>query len=156
MNFSAASRCVRGLDRLLRETQPEKFQKPAKAPAALSDSVGLVIAVCAFIPVAAMMIAGYGWQHATLAALLGFIIGIVLVDMENWLRKPPHQAALFLTCAAILAHAVIMKTEHGLSDGMYLWLASGLLAGGAIAALATARSRPGKTPDTTLPQQARG
>jgi predicted Ser/Thr protein kinase len=154
MDRSTANRCVRGLDRHLRDVHAEKFEKAGRAPAALTDYVGAVIAVCAFIPVAAMFLAGQGWQHATLAALLGLILGIAIMDMENWLRQPWHHAVMFLTCAAVLARAVILKVEHELPDDLYLWLASGILAGGVIVAAAT-RGRPGAAHDPVESRVAR-
>lgn len=142
MDLTTATRCVNGLVRHLREAHPGKFRDAIRGPVAVSIYLSTMIAVCAVVPVIAFVLSPSSWQHATLATLLGIFLGITLMDMENWLRKPLHQAALFLTCVVLLARAVLIKTELGLPDNIYFWLSGGILAGAGIVAAA---ARSGRT-----------
>lgn len=144
MDLSTATLCVTGLTKHLRETYPTKFRDAKRGPIAVSIYLSAMIAVCAIVPVIAFMLAPATWQQATLASLLGIFLGITLMDMENWVRKPLHQAVLFLTCAVFLGRAVLIKLELNLSDNLYLWLSAGIMAGAGIVAAAT---RSGKVND---------
>lgn len=141
MDLATATRCVNGLARHLREAHPGKFRDAIRGPVAISIYLSTMITVCAVVPVLAFTLSHATWQHSTLAALLGIFLGITLMDMENWLRKPLHQAALFLTCVVLLARAVLIKAEFGLPDSMYFWLSGGILAGAGIVAAAARSSR---------------
>jgi hypothetical protein len=149
---------VNGLDRHMREVHQDKFRQAGRVRVGLSVYLGTMVAVCATVPVAALLLAPSAWQHATLAALLGIFLGITLMDMENWLRKPLYQAALFLTCVVLFAHAVLIKMEQGLSDAIYLWFAGGILAGAGVVAAATRGGKPlgAATPSPPARQTARG
>jgi hypothetical protein len=141
MDASTATRCVNGLVRRLREMHSDKFRR-ARRQVAISVYLGAMIGVCAIVPVAAFVVAPTAWQHATLAALLGIFLGITLMDMENWLREPLHHIALFVTCAVLLARAIVIKMEQQLLDENYLWLAGGILAGAGIVAAAARGGKP--------------
>jgi hypothetical protein len=141
MDASTATRCVNGLVRHLREVHSDKFRH-ARRQVAISVYLGAMIGVCAIVPVVAFVLAPSAWQHATLAALLGIFLGITLMDMENWLREPLHRIALFVTCAVLLARAIIIKMEQQLLDDNYLWLASGILVGAGIVAAAARGGKP--------------
>jgi predicted Ser/Thr protein kinase len=152
MNLATATRCVNGLLRQLRQEQRDKFRPQPRLLVSVSVYLGSMIALCGLVPIIALILAPTAWQHATLAALLGILLGITLMDMENWLRKPLHHAALFVTCVVLLARAVIIKMEQNLPDENYLWLAGGILAG---AAIVTAVSRRDTAPATEAAVAAR-
>lgn len=142
MDLSTATRCVNGLVRHLKELHSDKFRTPGgRGPVSVSIYLGTLVVVCALVPLAARLVVTTAWQHATLAALLGIFLGVVLMDMDAWLRKPIHRAGLFLTCVLLLARAVVFKIELGLPDSTYLWLSGGILAGAAVVAAAARGGR---------------
>ncbi len=147
MDLSTAMLCVNGLTKHLREAYPGKFRDAKRRPLVVSIYLSAMIAVCAVVPIIAFLLAPSTWQHATLASLLGIFLGITLMDMENWVRKPLHQAMLFLACAAFLGRAVSMKLQLCLSDDLYLWLSAGIIAGGGVVAAATRGSKTNEDED---------
>jgi hypothetical protein len=137
--------------RRLRQEQRDKFRPARPRQVAVSVYLGAMVGLCALVPVLAFVLAPAARQHATLAALLGIFFGVTLMDMENWLRKPLHHAALFLTCVVLLARAVIIKVEQNLPDDVYLWLAGGILGGASIVAAAARHGKRDLHPPAGVP-----